>query len=108
MVIIFVIEAGGTGLSASYSKSTLPVERSVRIADLAEILIPSAKAVVPKTKTMQTDKTTETSFFMLFTLLKIIVFDISIPENTEKFVFCNLNRRFFIRYHTKPKKEAFL
>ena len=63
------------------------MERSVRIADLAEILIPSAKAVVPKTKTRQTDKTIETSFFMFFTLLKIIVFDITIPENTEKFVF---------------------
>ena len=64
-VIIFVMEAGGIGASALYSKRIFPVLRSASTADFAEKLIPSAKAALEKENARQKARIIERSFFIV-------------------------------------------
>jgi hypothetical protein len=100
------MDAGGTCLSASCSKSTLPVERSTRIADFAEKLIPSAKAVVPKAKTRQRARIAERNFFIFSPQTPYGFFVNPMRKKNKKFCFCNPKSVFCIGYHTKLQKRG--
>ena len=90
-VIIFVMDAGGICLSASCSKITVPVERSIKIADFADMvrfgstsaaffILPSSSgvvslspsAVIAAVKTIRIAMAMEKIFFMRHTSLLLL------------------------------------